>query len=615
MAGRLNHASSRHAVAALAVLLLLLALAGVAGAAANETFLVSRQSTGDGGAGGDGSSIEAAISPEGRYISFESSADNLSSEDNNSFTNIFLRDTVGGTTTLINRQSASDGGAAADATSSTGGVSADGRYVAFESDADNLSTADSNLVRNVFVRDTVTNTTTLVSRQSASDGGAGGDSSSSDAVISADGRYVAFHSDANNLSTADSNAVTNAFVRDTVTNTTILISRQSPADGGAGADGSSFDTAISPDGRYVAYQSDANNLSTADNDAVRNDFVRDLVTGTTNLASRQSAADGGAGGNAGSGDVAVSDDGHVVFRSDANNLSAEDNDAVSNIFVYDLLGATTTLVSRQSAADGGAGAGDHSFEVSISGDGRYATFQSDANNLSALDNDLYTNAFVRDLETATTTLVSRQSAVDGGTGADGFSTDTAVSGDGRYVAFQSSANNLSSEDNDAVVNVFVRDVRGPPPPPPPPPPPASPPPSTPPVTPPATNPVLSVKLSKGPLTVRGKRVGLTLSCPAAMGSIGCGGTIRIYLARSVFASRRSRPESLFAKGRFELTAGRRKKVRVRISRRARPLVLHPTQTAHRLGRRKARVSFKLRSPDGRKRTITQKRKLRFAPSR
>ena len=610
MAWRLNHAIRWHAVAALTVLAGLLAVGAVAQAAKDETTLVSRQSDADGGVGGDGSSIEAAISPDGRYISFESTADNLSTEDDNAFTNIFLRDTAAGTTTLINRQSASDGGAAADATSSTGGVSADGRYVAFESDANNLSAADNNLVRNVFVRDTVTNTTTLVSRQSASDGGLGGDSSSFDAVISADGRYVAFHSDANNLSTADNNAVTNAFVRDLATDTTILISRQSAVDGGAGADGSSFDTAISPNGRYVTYQSDANNLSTADNDAVRNDFVRDMTTNTTYLASRQSAADGGAGGDAGSGDVAVSDDGHVVFRSDANNLSTEDNNLVSNIFVYDLQAATTTLVSRQSAADGGAGGDDDSFEVSISGDGRYATFQSDANNLSTLDNDAVTDAFVRDLDSPTTTLVSRQSAADGGAGADGNSTDTAASADGRYVAFQSSANNLSSEDNDAVVNIFVRDVLGPPPVPPSPPPPVAPPPA-----PPVAATVLSVKLSKGPLTVRGKSVRLALSCPAAMGSIGCAGTIRIYLPRSVFASRRSRPESLLAKGRFELTAGRRKKVRVRISRRARPLVLHPQETARRLGRRKARVSFKLRSPDGRTRTITQKRALRFAKPR
>jgi TolB protein len=435
-------------------------VASLAGAGAgeapvwNETTLVSRQSASAGGAGGTGGSSKAAISANGRYVAFASDSNNLSDVDNDGFSNVFVRDTRAGETTLVSRRSAGEGGAGADAVSFNASISADGRYVAFASDADNLSGSDSDaeLGVDVFVRDLETHTTTLVSRQT-SQGGAGGDEFSNFPSISADGRYVTFVSDADNLSTADVEEVVDVFVRDLQSNTTTLVSRQS-GPGGAGADDVSSFPAISPDGRYVAFQSSADNLSTADNNAVRNIYVRDLQSNTTTLVSRQSGP-GGAGADGASSEAAISADGrYVAFQSDADNLSAADDNRFTNLFVRDLQSSAMTLVSRQSAGQGGAPADGISGFPAISADGRYVAFQSDADNLSGGD-AVVRDVFVRDLDANETSLISRQSANAGGAGGDGSSFLAAISADGRFVAFDSGADNLDSASDDVFTNVFL----------------------------------------------------------------------------------------------------------------------------------------------------------------
>ena len=428
----------------------------------NETTLVSRQSASTGGAGGLGGSSRAAVSDNGRYIAFASDSDNLSGADNDGFSNVFVRDTRTGDTTLISRGSAGEGGAGADAVSFNASISADGRYAAFASDADNLSGADSDaaLGVDVFVRDLQAETTTLVSRQSASEGGAGGDEFSNFPSISANGRYVTFVSDADNLSGADVEEVVDVFVRDLQSNTTTLVSRQSGAGGAGGDDVSSF-PAISGDGRFVAFQSSADNLSTADDDAVRDVFVRDTQQNTTTLVSRATGA-GGAGADGASSEAAISADGrYVAFQSDADNLSGADDNRFTNLFVRDLQANTTTLVSRQSAGRGGAPADGISGAPSISADGRYVAFQSDADNLTG-DDLAVRDVFVRDIETEETVLISRQSAGAGGAGGDGSSFLAAISADGRYVAFDSGADNLDPASNDVFTNVFVSGKADPP---------------------------------------------------------------------------------------------------------------------------------------------------------
>ena len=118
---------------------------------------------------------------------------------------MFLRDTQTGAITLLSRRSAAEGGTGGNDVSEVNGISADGRYVAFSFNADNLSTSDDNAHINIFVGDTVTATTILVSRQSAADGGDGGDGQSAYGSMSADGRYVAFSSSASNLAADNDN--------------------------------------------------------------------------------------------------------------------------------------------------------------------------------------------------------------------------------------------------------------------------------------------------------------------------------------------------------------------------------------------------------------------------
>jgi TolB protein len=449
----------RFSIAALAALLTVALSASLAGAAKDETELVSRQSAGDGGAAANGEegSFAASISANGRFVVFDSDADNLSDEDASGF-DVYVRDRETDTTTLVSRQSASDGGAGANGVSNGGSISADGRFVAFQSQATNLS-PDATAGQNIFVRDLKSDTTTLVSRESAADGGAGGDDSSLVSRISADGGHVTFVSRADNLSGDDDNAVDNIFVRDLAEETTTLVSRAGGA-GGAGGDADSFRPAVSADGRQVAFESEADNLSGADDNAFINVFARDLQTNTTTLVSRRGTAEGGAGNDSSFG-ASISDDGsRVEFASRADNLSAADDNEFESIFVRDLDAETTTLVSRPTGADGGP-VDETSNRGEISGDGRFVGFNSEADNLSAADGDDVGDVFIRDLEAKTTTLVSRQSAADGGAGGNGSSDGARPSADGRFMAFDSEATNLSPLDSEPVSDAYVRDVLGP----------------------------------------------------------------------------------------------------------------------------------------------------------
>ena len=156
--------------------------------------------------------------------------------------------------------------------------------------ADNLSAQDEDAVRDVFVRDVVLGTTALVSRADGA-AGVGGDAISSLPSVSADGRKVAFYSEADNLSSEDDDAVADIYVRDVIDGTTLLVSRATGL-AGAGANGGSFSSEISDDGRFVAFDSVAPNLSGEDADPGNDVFVRDLVARTTTLVSR--ATGGGA---------------------------------------------------------------------------------------------------------------------------------------------------------------------------------------------------------------------------------------------------------------------------------------------------------------------------------
>jgi Tol biopolymer transport system component len=286
--------------------------------ATGETSLVSRAS----GSGGVKSNLRAsapAVSADGRFVAFASSATNLVPEQP-AQDQVYVRDLQAGTTTLVSRATGA-GGAPANRDAQFPSISGDGRYVTFSTAARNLVPGDTNQRHDVFVRDLLTDTTTLVSRSSGKAGAIGGGNSRFGA-ISSSGRVVALPT-TSRLSAADTDTLTDVYVRDIGSSTTTLVSRASGASGAKG-DFHSGGAALSGDGRRVAFISSATNLSTADVDGAYDVYVRDTVANTTTLVSRAGGANG-VKGNAISDHATTSADGRVVaFDSRATNLSPAD---------------------------------------------------------------------------------------------------------------------------------------------------------------------------------------------------------------------------------------------------------------------------------------------------
>jgi Tol biopolymer transport system component len=401
----------------------------------------ARVSVATSGMEGNSGSFSSSISADGRYVAFDSTASNLVLSDTNGVSDVLVRDRLAGTTTRV---SVADLGTEGNSYSYSPAISADGRYVTFESDASNLVDGDVNGVSDVFVRDTLTGTTRLVSV--ATDGTQGNDTSYNSA-LSADGRYATFFSTASNLVTGDTNALRDVFVRDLVAGTT---RRVSVATDGSEGNGDSNYSTISADGRYIAFDSTASNLVSGDTNGDADSFVRDTEMETT---TRVSVATDGAQGNGGSGyGPSISADGRrIAFFSDASNLVSGDANGVSDVFVRDTLVGTTVRVS---VATGGAQGNSGSTFSCISADGRFVVYASYASNQVAGDANAAWDVFVRDTAGETTQRVSVATA---GTEGNSFSHyGLSINADGRYVAFESNAINLVTGDANTVRDVFVR---------------------------------------------------------------------------------------------------------------------------------------------------------------
>jgi len=344
---------------------------------------------------------------------------------------------------ITERVSLGPGGVQGDGDSYPSYISTDGRYVVFVSDATNLVSGDTNECMDVFVRDLAEEQTIRVSV--ASDGSQANDESGG-ASISADGRYVVFHSWATNLAAGDTNAVCDVFLRDLETETTTRVSLAT--DGTQGNGDSQFPT-VSTDGRYVAFESEADTLVAGDTNGFKDIFLRDL---DTPLTTRVSLGPVGAQGDNKSFPGFISGDGqYVVFTSDAGNLVAGDTNGWADVFVRDVAGAETTRVSVHT--DGTQG-NHESLVFSVSADGRYVAFTSYATNLVDVDVGMAEQTYVRDRQANETEVVS---VASDGTPGNGGSSKPYVSADGRYVAFESAASNLVPGDTNEFQDVFVRD--------------------------------------------------------------------------------------------------------------------------------------------------------------
>lgn len=324
-------------------------------------------------------------------------------------------------------------------------ISADGRYVAFHYVLFGCGPGSIGGYRlgNVSVRDRGTGRAILVS---AAPDGSPANGNSSSPSISADGQYVAFQSNATNLVGGDTNGKWDIFVRDLKS---AQVTRASVAPGGIPANDNSSSPSISADGRYVAFVSAASNLVAGDANAKPDIFVYDRKTTETTLVS---VASDGARANGPSSSPSTSADGrYVAFQSEAANLVAGDTNGKSDIFVRDLHARRTLRVS---VASDGAQANGNSYSPSISANGRYVAFGSDATNLVPGDTNGTGDAFVYDRNTGHTTRVS---VASDGNQANGVSSRPFISADGRDVAFQSDARGLVPEDTNQARDVFIRE--------------------------------------------------------------------------------------------------------------------------------------------------------------
>ncbi len=383
------------------------------------------------GSNADNSSFNPSISADGRYVVFQSSASNLVAGDTNDNWDVFRRDLATGD---IVRVSVADNETQANLGSYHPSISADGRYVAFYSNATNLVGGDdTNGQTDVFVRDLTAGTTVRVT---VADDETQANGYSFNPSISADGRYVAFYSIANNLVGGDdTNSTNDVFVRDLTAGTTV---RVSVADDETQATNDSYDPSISADGQRVAFASLATNLVGGDDTNNRSDvFLRDLTDGTTTRVSVDSAEAQALGDD--SYFPSISADGlFVAFYSFAPNLVTGDTNVSSDVFLRDLTAGTTVRVSVDSAE---AQANGYSYNPSISANGRYVAFSSEASNLVAGDTNSRSDVFVRDLTEGTTTRVSVNAL---GVEGNFVSLLPSISADGQRVAFQSAATNLTT---------------------------------------------------------------------------------------------------------------------------------------------------------------------------
>jgi hypothetical protein len=353
--------------------------------------------------------------------------------------------TISPATTLVSKDSDGAVGNDVSAQSASDGI---GRYIVFESQATNLSSAATTLNRNhIYRKDTVTGEVLLVS---SDDAGLEANNDSFSPRISDDGRYVVFESLARNLSSIDTGGSRQVFIKDLAdTDQTDgevnieLVSRDTT--GLVAADTAAENPDVSNDGRYIVFESTATNLSSLPANGATQIYLKDMNDDSIDMIS--------AGGTADSNRPAMSPGAqYIVFDSIAGSSLVTGALTTRSVYIYDPTATTTIeLVSVDNFRNQGNG---ESINASVSDNGNFIAFESKASNLvtgGTLGSDIYR----RDRSGNETLLVSTPNGTDSG---DADSTGSSISSDGAYVAFESFASNLVFDGTNGLSHIFVRDL-------------------------------------------------------------------------------------------------------------------------------------------------------------
>lgn len=406
----------------------------------SSTGRTTRVSIASDGAPVDKYSIHASISGDGRYVAFESQATKLAPGNTKGLASVFLHDRQTGKTTWV---SAPPDGSEETKFSARPCISADGRFVGFMSRSANLIDGETfEGAFQVYVHERETGDT---KRVSVGPGGVPGNEDTFGCTLSADGRFVAFLSYASNLVPDDTNGKQDIFVHDRETGQT---TRVSTASDGTEANQSSGAASISADGRYVAYMSGASNLVPNDTNNYPDVFVHDREKGKTTRVSVDSDGSEGRTGSYASWSSMSADGRYVAFRS-SDELVVGDDNQKPDVFVHDRQTGQTSRIQRTPDLGGG--------DPSISADGRYVAFPSIFSGTVASPSEGVAQIYVHDRETGETMMAS---VSPDGTEGTWHSRLPFISADGRYVAFQSQANNLIPDDDNESTDIFVRDLQG-----------------------------------------------------------------------------------------------------------------------------------------------------------
>lgn len=406
---------------------------------------------------GGGDSYLPVLSPDGRFVLFTSTANNLVQLGTNgpgpalfpAPMNVFLRDRTNGSTVLVSMSS--DGTGSGNADSLPIGISTNGRYALFESSASNLVPGDTNNAADVFLRDVLSGTTLLVS---AGTNGGFADQASYSSSMTPNGGYVAFVSAADNLVPGDTNGIPDVFVRDTVSQVTTLVSVGARNRVGTYPNTPNITSdapELTPDGRYVAFYSSAANLVPGVT-TLGNIFVRDLVSGTTTCASSgalpalQSVVQAT---NAVSFSPEVSADGHyIAFET---TIYPQSLTTATLVLRWSLQSGFTDLIETNAFLIPGASY-ENAQNLAMTPDGRFVAYVSNATNSTTNT----TAVRVWDAQSGASVLISGN--LTNGVLAGSLSDSAFLDEAGRFVAFISTAPDLVTNGLQGDFHLYRRDL-------------------------------------------------------------------------------------------------------------------------------------------------------------